>query len=94
MAPIGHCVRVVVHERREVAELLAGGRLEAAAVDLVDPELRALAGAVLALRAWRLAPDERLLGVVMAMGGDVSGEDLEQLRREGGLRKRAPAETR
>lgn len=87
MAPIGHCVRVVIHERLEVAELLAGGHLEAAAGDLVDPELRAVAWAVLALRAWRLAPGDQLDELVRVQGASISGGDLEQLRREGALRR-------
>lgn len=82
-------VRVVVHERRAVAELLAGGDLEATAGDLVDDELRAVARAVLALRAWREAPDERVGALVGAQGLSVEAREIESLRREGGMLRRA-----
>lgn len=92
MAPIGPSTtadRVVVHERRDVAELLAGGRLEGPAGELVDDELRAVARAVLAVRAWREAPDERMEALVRAQGVAISGRELEALRREGSLRRAA-----
>ena len=84
-------VRVVVHERRAVAELLAGGELEAAAGELVDPELRAIARAVLALRVWREAADERVVALVRWQAQEASGEEIEALRREGWMRRRRAA---
>ena len=82
--------RLVVDERRAVAELLAGGADEVPAGELVDVELRAVARAVAALRAVRQAPtDELVAAAARLLGARVAGEDLEHLRREGALRRAA-----
>lgn len=85
--------RIVVHERRLVAVLLAGGAAEVLAGELVDDELRAVARAVLALRTWRLAPtDDAVAAAVGALGPfqrECLDEALEDLRREGAMRRAA-----
>lgn len=86
--------RVVVHERRLVAVLLAGGASEVLAGELVDDELRAVAQAVLALRTVRQPPtDEAVEAAVRALGAKVEREGLvevlEGLRREGAMRRAA-----
>lgn len=81
--------RVVVQERRSVAEMLAGGA-GVAPRDLMDAELRDVARAVAVLRVAREAPtDELLVAVVGLLGGQVDVRDLEALRREGALRRAA-----
>lgn len=83
-------MRVVVHERHKVADLLAGGPLEGSAGELVDPKLCAVARAVLALRTVREAPtDEALCALARDQGVAITGEECEELRREGGLRRAA-----
>jgi hypothetical protein len=82
--------RIVVLERRLVAELLAGGPVEVLAGELVDDQLRAVARAVAALRAWRRPPiAQDVIAAVRAQGGDLQGEEYELLMREGGMRRAA-----
>lgn len=81
---------MVVHERRAVAELLAGGALDGVAGELVDDDLRAVARAVLALRAWRRGPtDEVLVELVQLQGAHLEPSECELLRREGAMRRAA-----
>lgn len=83
-------MRVVVDERRAVAELLAGGGFEGPAGELVDEDLRAVARAALALHAWRRpATDEVLVELAELQGARIEPGECEQLRREGGLRRAA-----
>lgn len=82
--------RVVVPERRLVAELLAGGAVELRAGELVDEQLRAIAFAAKALAPWRrAATDEDLRALAREQGVEITGEECEALRREGGLRRAA-----
>jgi hypothetical protein len=81
-------MRLVVEERRIVAELLAGGPEKVPAGELVDLELRTVARAVSALRAVRQAPtDELVTAAARVLGAPVG--DLEDLRREGAMRRAA-----
>lgn len=83
-------MRVVVHERRLVAELLAGRDLDGVPGELVDVQLRAVARAVLALRAHRMPEgDELLVELVELQGAHVGARECEELRREGALRRAA-----
>lgn len=77
---------IVVHERQVVADVLAlGGDVDARA--LVDRDLCAVAIAAIALRPWRSLISSSLEDLVRALGGDAG--DVEQLRREGALRRAA-----
>lgn len=83
-------MRVLVQERRIVAVLLAGGPPEGLVDELVDEELRAVAVAVIALRAWRQAPtDDQVIALARAQGVAISDRDCEVLRREGAMRRAA-----
>lgn len=83
-------MRVVVPERRMVAELLAGGRLEGLAGELVDEQLRAIARGVEALRAAHEAPTDEAIGELAQLQGvAVHGRVIEDLRREGAMRRAA-----
>jgi hypothetical protein len=71
--------RIVVLERRLVAELLAkGGSIDVSA--LLDHDLAMVAIAELASRAWRSLVTSSLEDLVRALGGDAG--DVERLRRE------------
>lgn len=80
-------MRVVVDERSIVAALLAGRPAEVPAGELVDEELRAVVVAVVALGAWRALVTVSVEDLVGALGGDAG--DVEQLRREGAMRRAA-----
>jgi hypothetical protein len=84
-------MRVLVDERRLVADLLAGGPVEVPAGELVDERLRTVAVAVVALRTVRQAPTDEAVNAAARVLAGPAGEDLEleELRREGGLRRAA-----
>ena len=81
---------MIVPERYMVAQLLAGDDFEGPATGLNDGELRAVAVAVRLLTASHQVPtDEAVLALVRLQGRAGDGGDLEQLRREGALRRAA-----
>jgi hypothetical protein len=74
----------VVDERAQVADLLVGAD---PIWPLVDEDLRTIAITAIAVRAWRTLVTTTVEDLVVLLGGDAG--DVEQLRREGAMRRRA-----